>query len=61
MCVLPKTLVNDTIAADTIGHVDHKWYLVVFGNQPLLLLLLIFLVKGLNNALNCVAFSGELC
>lgn len=36
MYVLSKTLVvNSTIAADTVVHVDHKWHLVVLSKQPL--------------------------
>jgi len=27
-CVLPKTVVNYTFSADTIGHVDQKWHSV---------------------------------
>lgn len=61
VCIAQNT-VNYTIAADTIGHVDQKWYLMSLSKQPLLLLLLyiliIFLVKGLNNASNCVTCSG---
>lgn len=58
--MLSKTLVNDTIAADTVVHGDHKWHLVVLGKQQFLLLFLIFMVRHLSDASNCVACSEEL-
>lgn len=48
--VLSKTLGNDSIAADTGVHVDHKWFFVLLSKQPFLLLFLIFMVRYLSDA-----------